>query len=155
MESTNEKPLFEVAEIQLTYKSKVKASLRPKVVSSSQAYNVLIKYWDDGRVEFVEQFKVLLLNCARKVIGLYEVSSGTTDSTVADPKLIFVAALKANACAIIAAHNHPSGNLLPSQSDIKLTNDLKNAGKFLHIPLLDHIIVTSESYYSFADQGLL
>jgi DNA repair protein RadC len=155
MESTNEKTLFEVAEIQLTYKSKVKASLRPKITSSRDAYQVLNKYWDDGKIEFVEQFKVLLLNRANKVIGLYEVSSGTTTNTVADPKSIFVAALKANACAVILAHNHPSGNLTASQADISLTKDLKAAGKFLHIPVLDHIIMTSESYYSFADEGLL
>jgi DNA repair protein RadC len=155
MESTNEKTLFEVAEIQLTYKSKVKASLRPKITSSRDAYQVLHKYWDEGKTDFVEQFKVLLLNRANKVIGLYEVSSGTTGNTVADPKSVFVAALKANACGVIISHNHPSGNLTPSEADRKLTKDLKDAGKFLHIPVLDHIIMTSESYYSFADEGLL
>lgn len=155
MESTNEKTLFEVAEIQLTYKSKVSPSLRPKIASSKDAYQVLNKYWDEGKIDFVEQFKVLLLNRANKVIGIYEVSSGTTVNTVADPKSVFVAALKANACGVIISHNHPSGNLQPSESDRKLTKDLKDAGKFLHIPVLDHIIITSESYYSFADEGLL
>jgi DNA repair protein RadC len=155
MESTNEKTLFEVTEIQLTYKSKVKASLRPKITSSRDAYEVLNKYWDEGKIDFVEQFKVLLLNRANKVIGIYEVSSGTTVNTVADPKSVFVAALKANACGVIISHNHPSGNLTPSEADRKLTKDLKDAGKFLHIPVLDHIIMTRESYYSFADEGLL
>jgi DNA repair protein RadC len=154
MESTNENALFEVAEIQLTYKSKVKASLRPKITCSKDAYKVLLRYWDEGKLDFIEQFKVLLLNRANQVIGIYEVSSGNTVSTVADPKSIFVAALKSNACAVIIAHNHPSGNLTASQADIKLTKDLKDAGKFLHIPVLDHIIITSESYYSFADDGL-
>lgn len=155
MESTNEKALFEVAEIQLTYKSKVKASLRPKITSSKDAYDVLNKYWDEGKIDFVEQFKVLLLNRANKVIDIYEVSSGTTVNTVADPKSVFVAALKANACGVIISHNHPSGNLMPSEADRKLTKDLRDAGKFLHIPVLDHIIMTSEGYYSFADEGLL
>ena len=155
MESTNEKTLFEVAEIQLTYKSKVSPSLRPKITSSRDAYEVLNKYWDEGKIDFVEQFKVLLLNRANKVIGIYEVSSGTSTNTVADPKSVFVAALKANACGVIISHNHPSGNLQPSEADKKLTKDLKDAGKFLHIPVLDHIIMTSESYYSFADEGLL
>ena len=155
MESTNEKTLFEVAEIQLTYKSNVKASLRPKITSSRDAYEVLNKYWDEGKIDFVEQFKILLLNRANKVIGLYEVSSGTTVNTVADPKSVFVAALKANACGVIISHNHPSGNLMPSEADRKLTKDLKDGGRFLHIPVLDHIIMTSESYYSFADEGLL
>jgi DNA repair protein RadC len=101
MESTNEKELFEVAEIQLTYKSRVKASLRPKITGSKDVYDVLKKYWDEDKIEFVEQFKVLLLNRANKVIGIYEVSSGTTTGTVADPKSIFVAALKGNACVVI------------------------------------------------------
>jgi DNA repair protein RadC len=155
MESTNEKTLFEVAEIQLSYKSNVKASLRPKITNSKDCENVLRKYWDEDKIEFVEQFKVLLLNRANKVIGIYEVSSGTATGTVADPRSIFVAALKGNACAVILAHNHPSGNLTPSQADIKLTKDMVAAGKFLHIGILDHVIVTSEGYYSFADEGLL
>jgi DNA repair protein RadC len=140
MESTNEKTSFEVAEIQLSYKSKVKASLRPKVTGSKDVYEVLKKYWEEDKIEFVEQCKVLLLNRANKVIGIYEVSSGTTIATVADPKSIFVAALKGNACAIILAHNHPSGNLHPSQADIKLTEDMVAAGKCLHIPVLDHML---------------
>jgi DNA repair protein RadC len=155
MESTNEKTLFEVAEIQLSYKSKVRPSLCPKITGSKDVYEVLERYWDEDRIEFVEQFKVLLLNRANKVIGIYEVSTGTTTATVADPKSIFVAALKGNASAVILAHNHPSGNLTPSEADIKLTKDLVAAGKFLHIPVLDHIIITSETYYSFADEGLL
>jgi DNA repair protein RadC len=155
MESTNEKTLFEVAEIQLSYKSKVKPSLRPKVTSSRDCYNVLKKYWDEDKIEFVEQFKVLLLNRAHKVLGLYEVSTGTTTTTVADPRLIFVAAIKANACGVILSHNHPSGNLIPSQADIDLTKRMREAGKLLEITVLDHIIITSEAYYSFADEGLL
>jgi DNA repair protein RadC len=155
MESTNEKQLFEVAEIQLSYKSKVKASLRPKITSSRDAYEVLNKYWDENKIEFVEQFKVLLLNRANKVIGLYEVSTGTTTHTVADPRLIFASAIKANACGIILAHNHPSGNLSASQADIQLTTKMKDGGKLLEIQVLDHIIITSESYFSFADEGLL
>lgn len=155
METTNENLLFEVAEIELTYKSKVKSSLRPRVTTSRDAFNVLSKYWDEGKIDFVEQFKVLLLNRANKAIGIYQVSTGTTASTVADPKSIFIAAIKRNASAIIVAHNHPSGNLTASQADINLTDQLKTAGKFLQIPLLDHIIITSESYSSFADQGLL
>jgi len=101
---------------------------------------------DEGKIDFVEQFKVLLLNRANKVIGIYEVSSGTTVNTIADPKSVFVAALKANVCGVIITHIHPSGNLTPSEADRKLTKDLKDAGKFLHIPVLDHIIMTSESY---------
>jgi DNA repair protein RadC len=104
MESTNEKTLFEVAEIQLTYKSKVKHLYVPRISGSKDVYEILKGYWNENKIEFVEQFKVLLLNRGNKVIGIYEVSSGTATGTVADPKYVFVAALKGNACAVILAH---------------------------------------------------
>lgn len=130
MESTHEKTLLEVAEIQLTYRSKVKASLRPKITSSKDCENILRQYWDEDKIDFIEEFKVILLNRANKPIGLYEVSNGSTTHTVVDPRLVFVAAIKANACAIILSHNHPSGNLTPSQADIDLTKKMKEAGKY-------------------------
>src|SRR5690554_4680230 len=154
METTSKKQ-FEVAEIQLTYKTKVKPSLRPKITSSKEAYEILVENWDEDKLEFVEQFKVLLLNRANKVLGIFEVSTGGVSGTVADPKLIFVAAIKGNASAMILAHNHPSGQLKPSDADINVTKKLKDGGKYLEISVLDHIIVTSEGYYSFADEGLM
>ena len=155
METTNEKRLYEVAEIQLSYKSDVKPSQRPKITGSKDAYSILFENWDGSKIEFVEQFKVLLLNRANKVLGIFEVSNGSATGTVADPKLIFAAAIKANACGIILAHNHPSGNLQPSQADIDLTKRVKEGGKLLEIQVLDHVIVTTEGYYSFADEGLV
>lgn len=155
MENTNEKRQFEVAEIQLSYRTNVKPSLRPKINSSVDTHNILLKSWDYSKIEFVEQFKVLLLNRANKVLGILDVSTGGVTGTVADPKVIFVAAIKTNACAIIMAHNHPSGNLRPSQADIDLTRRMKEGGKLLEIQLLDHVIVTTEGYYSFADEGLV
>lgn len=155
MENTNAKSLLEVAEIYLTYKSKVKPSLRPKVNASRDAYEILLKNWDGAKIELCEQFKVMLLNRANKAIGIFEVSSGSATGTVADPRLIFASALKANACGLIIAHNHPSGNLKPSQADIELTRKLREGGRLLEISLLDHLIVTTEGYYSFADEGLL
>ena len=154
MESTN-KNHFNVAEIQLSYKSHVKPSERAKITCSRDAYNVLLQTWDDNKLEFVEQFKVLLLNRANKVLGVFEVSTGSTTATVADPKIIFAAAIKANASGIIISHNHPSGNLSPSQMDIDLTRKVKEGGKILEVQLLDHVIITTESYYSFADEGIL
>ena len=111
MESTNEKTLFEVSEIQLSYKSKVKASLRPKISSSRDAENILRQYWNDDLMELQEQFKIMLLNRYNKVIGIFTASSGGIAGTVADPKLIFGCALKAAASGIILSHNHPSGCL--------------------------------------------
>ncbi len=155
MERTPTERFSEVAEVELIYKSKVKASHRPLITSSKSAYEILLKAWDENKIEFVEQFKVLLLNRANKVLGVYEVSSGGVTGTVADPKLIFVAALKANASSLIIAHNHPSGNLKPSRQDEELTAKIKQAGEFLDIKVLDHLIVTPEAYYSFADEGIL
>ncbi len=155
MERTTTERLFEVAEVELVYKSKVKASERLQITSSKSAYDVLLKAWDENKIEFVEQFKVLLLNRANKVLGIYEVSTGGISGTVADPRLIFVAALKANACSLIISHNHPSGSLNPSRQDEELTAKIKQAGEFLDIKLLDHLIVTPEAYYSFGDEGIL
>jgi DNA repair protein RadC len=151
----NASGLYNVAEVELIYKSKVKASERPQIYSSKDAYNVLIQLWDENKIEFVEQFKVLFLNKANKVLGAYEVSTGGISGTVADPRVIFAAALKANACAIIISHNHPSGNLKPSRQDEELSQKIKQAGQLLDIKLLDHVIITGEAYFSFADEGLV
>lgn len=150
----NKELLVKVAEVELVYRSKVKASERPTVQSSTDATNILRVLWEDGKMELVEQFKVLFLNRSNKVICIYNVSSGGVTGTVADPKLIFMAALRVNAVSIILCHNHPSGSLKPSRADEELTEKIKQAGNFLDIKVLDHIILTSESYFSFADEGL-
>ena len=155
MESTNEKTLFEVAEIHLSYIPKVKASQRPKIESSKDAERILRQTWNSEKLELVEQFRILLTNRANKVLGILDVSQGGIAGTVADPKVIFACALKAAASGIILAHNHPSGNLIASQADIELTKKLSAGGRILEIAVLDHIILTSESYFSFADEGLL
>ncbi len=148
-------PVFQVAEIELIYKSKVKASERPMVSTSKDAYEVLKHCWDENKIDLLEQFKILLLNRGNKVLAVYEVSSGGITGTIADPRLIFTAALKANTVSIILAHNHPSGSLKPSRADEELTSKIKEAGKFLDIKVLDHIVLSSDSYFSFADEGLL
>src|SRR5690606_5712025 len=117
METTNKNPQFEVAEIQLSYQTKLKPSQRPKITSSKDAYSILLASWDDEKLEFVEQFKVLLLSRANRVLGIFEVSTGGVSRTVADPKLVFAAAIKSSASAIILYHNHPSGQLKPSVGD--------------------------------------
>jgi DNA repair protein RadC len=143
---------YQIAEVELIYKTKVKASDRPKVTGSRDAYDILLANWDENKIGFVEQAKILLLNRAHRVLGIYEVSSGGITSTIVDPKVVFTAALKANACAIILAHNHPSGNLRPSAADQELTRKIKEGGKLLDISMLDHLIVTQEGYFSFADE---
>lgn len=147
--------LNQVAEVELVYKSKVKASERPVIVSSLDAYEIFKEIWEEGKLELAEQFKVLFLNRANAVLSVYNVSSGGITGTVADPRLIFAAALRLNAVSLVLAHNHPSGSLKPSRQDEELTMKIKEAGKFLDIKVLDHIILTEESYYSFADEGVL
>ena len=102
-----------------------------------------------------EEFWILLLNRANRVIKKTQVSQGGVAGTVADPKIIFKLALDELASGIILAHNHPSGNLTASQADLDLTKKLKEAGKLLDIQVLDHVIVAGQKYFSFADEGLM
>jgi len=144
-----------VSEVELIYHSKVKPSDRPTIKTSKEAYNLLLKTWNNGSIELLEEFKVILLNQAARVLGIYNMSKGGLTGTNADPRLILAVALKAAACSIIIAHNHPSGNLRPSKADEELTQKIKNGSAFLEIRLLDHLIVTPDTYLSFADEGLL
>jgi DNA repair protein RadC len=144
-----------VSEVELIYKSKVKPSERPQVKTSKDCYQLLLQTWDKNRIQFVEQFKVILMNRANKILGIYELSTGGVSATVVDIKLIFMVALKANACSLILSHNHPSGNLKPSKADEDLTRKIKAAGTLLEIKVLDHVIVSTEGYYSFADEGMM
>ncbi len=151
----NEQSLNEIAEVELIYKTKIKASERVKLNTSKDAADLLRKTWDEKKIDFVEQCKVLLLIRLNKVLGIFVASRGGVTGTVVDPKIIFVASLKANACNIIISHNHLSGNLQPSGADQEITRKIKLGGEFLDIKLFDHIIVSSEGYYSLADEGLL
>lgn len=146
---------FVIPLLELTYTNHVKPCDRPAIKGSDDAYTLLYHSWDKKKIEIQEQFKVLMLNRANHAIGLYELSTGGIVGTIADPKLIFAAALKAGASSIVTAHNHPSGNLNPSSRDEELTNKIRQAGKLLEIDLLDHIIVTPYGYYSFANEGLI
>jgi DNA repair protein RadC len=125
---------------------------RPKIEASRSAFD-LIK--SDLMDLPHEEFWVILLNRANRLIRTKRVSGGGVSGTVADPKIIFKLALEELASGMIVVHNHPSGNLTPSQSDIALTKKLKEGGKLLEITLLDHLIVSNEKYLSFADDGLI
>ena len=145
--------LFTVNEVKLSYKTKQNASERPKVLSSESVHKVLLNCYDADTVEFREYFKVLLLNRANRVLGVFNVSEGGISETVVDIRLILQSAILSNASGIILSHNHPSGNINPSQNDDIMTRKIKEACKVMDIVLLDHIIITSESYYSYADKG--
>jgi DNA repair protein RadC len=151
----NQQTLTQVTEVELIYKTKVKPSDRPRITTSVDCYKIFLEHWDKNKIEFVEQFKVMLLNRANKVLGIYESSTGSVSGCVVDPKQIFCAAIKSHASSIVLVHNHPSGNLTPSEADKSITRKLKAAGEFLDLKVLDHIIVSTEGFYSFADEGLL
>ncbi len=123
-----------------------------KIKSSRDVYELLLPELTD---RYYEAFYVILLDRANKIIRKLNISEGGVAGTVVDPKKIFKMALDHNASSMILAHNHPSNNLQPSENDIRLTKKLLEAGKALEIPVLDHIIVGNDNYYSFADENIL
>lgn len=142
-------------EIELTYKPMYNPTAAPTITGSATAVEVCRMIWNEGRLCLQEEFKVLMLNRSNRVMGIYQASAGGITGTVADPRLIFAAALKAGACSLILAHNHPSGGTRPSGADEALTKQMVDIGKLHTIRVLDHIILTADSYFSFADEGLI
>lgn len=128
---------------------------KESITSSKDAYCLFLNHWNQNLIELQEEFHILFLSRANKVKGVYKLSKGGVTGTVVDNKLVFGVALKTGATSLILAHNHPSGNLKPSLADIDITKKIKKAGELLEIKLLDHLIITMEGYYSFADEGNL
>jgi len=146
---------FKVAEVEVSYKSNYNITERPKINSSQDAYQMLMQYWQLGKIELLEEFKVILLNTSNRVLGIVDISTGGVQGTLADPKIIFSVALKTNSSKIILAHNHPSSNTSPSDADKRLTRKLVDGGKLLDIEVCDHLIITNHGYYSFADECMM
>lgn len=145
--------IMEVAEIKVSYSN---TNLeRIKVTNSQILFNLILKQWDLDLIELQEEVKIVLLNRANIVLGLYEMSKGGTSGTVVDIKIILGIALKCNASSIVITHNHPSGSLEPSEPDKSITKKLKEACKLLDLNLLDHLIITTQGYYSFSDNLIL
>lgn len=143
---------MEVAEIKVSYSN---TNLeRIKITNSQMMYEVIMKHWNLDIIEYQEEVKVILLNRANIVLGIYELSKGGISGTVVDIRIILGVALKCNASAIILVHNHPSGKLVPSEPDKVITTKLQQACNILDIGLLDHIIVSLFGYYSFTDNGM-
>jgi DNA repair protein RadC len=142
------------AEVKLIYRSKIPASKRMQIKTSRDAFRIFLEHWNMDTIEHHEEFKVMLLNNKNEVLGIADISKGGITSTVTDPRIVFQYALKAHATGIIVAHNHPSSNPTPSESDVSITKKLYEAGNILSITLLDHIILCADStYYSLADEG--
>ena len=142
--------LFTFNEIGITYTSK---GLGPRITSARQVYDLLLPNWLD--IDYVESFQVVMLNMRNRLIGVSKISVGSVAGTVADPKKIFQTALKANSSAIILSHCHPSGSPQPSENDRIITKKCVEAGKFPDLVVMDHVIVTRYSYFSFAEEGII
>jgi DNA repair protein RadC len=125
---------------------------RDKITTSKDAYDIVHSIFVDLPHE---EFWLLILNRANLVIKKELISRGGVSGTVVDTKIIFKAAVENYASSIIICHNHPSGNIKPSEADVRITKNIKEAGKLMEIPLLDHLIVTETEFYSFADEGML
>jgi len=141
------------AEIQVSYIPR--KTLGSKISCSEDAYQVLKDFYPEETISLQERFVVVYLNRAHNVIGVYEASVGGLTGTISDPRLILSVALKIAATGIILSHNHPSGNLKPSNADQELTYKIQSGAKYLDIMVLDHIILSPDGYKSFADEGLL
>ena len=140
-----------VSEVELTYKNNVPYNQRQKISNSQGAYEILTNLFPENTMDYRETFIVLYLNRANQVLGYSVISQGGTSNTTVDIKMVIQTALLANASCIMLAHNHPSGNLHPSSDDNRITNRIIEAARLFDITVLDHIIITNESYYSFTD----
>jgi DNA repair protein RadC len=147
--------LYEVSEVKVSYTPMFSQAERPQIMTSNDAVNMFRKAWDSDRLEYQEDFHIMYLSRNNRVLAMYHSSMGGTTGTVVDVKPALVTALKINAHSMILAHNHPSGTLSPSSEDVAVTKQFKEAAKLLSMDVLDHVILTRDSYYSFADQGMM
>jgi DNA repair protein RadC len=138
---------------EITLKYKASGISKTKITSSETAYEMFKQMYDADTLEYCESSIVIYLNRANNSIGWQKISQGGITGTVVDVRMILATALKCGATGIIISHNHPSGNLFPSGVDDKLTKQIKSACEIMEFSLVDHLIITSEGYYSYADQG--
>lgn len=144
-----------IPQIKLSYVCEPQVRANPVVTNSQSIANVLRDSYEEGEIELRECFKAVYLSQSNKVLGIQLISMGGLTSTVVDAKLIYKGALLSNAASVIIAHNHPSGQLKPSEKDDLLTKRVAEGCNTLDLALLDHIIITAESHYSYADNGRL
>ena len=146
---------MKVQEYKLSLKP-AKRATKVFISSSRDAFDAFNGVWSQDEIAVRESFKVMYLDRSNQVKGFFTACEGAIDAAIADIRLVFGVALKSGATSIILAHNHPSGKLVPSSADMKLTNRMVEAGRILDIAVLDHLILSYEGgYYSFADEGTL
>ena len=154
---TKMKTIAQLAELNVSYQLSPEWGEQPIIGSSREAYDIIFPFFPKETIALQEHFIVAYMNRGNRLIGVYQMSKGGVSSTVADAKIILATALSVVACSIILSHNHPSGTIKPSESDIDLTKRLKEGAKLLDVSVLDHLIVSPHygGYYSFADQQLV
>lgn len=155
METLNVEKSPCMSEIEVHYKNKISVSQRRKVKTSFEIERLFREIFNPNKLDHIEEMVVLCLSRGLQVLGWAKVSTGGLTQTLCDARVIFQIALVANASSIVLCHNHPSGDLKPSPHDIERTKEIKKARELLQIQLIDHIIITSDSYYSFADEKML
>lgn len=144
---------MEVAEIKVSYSTSLVDKIR--LTNCTEVFEFILSKWNLDIIEFQEECKLILVNRANFVLGIYELSKGGITGTVVDIRVILSVALKCNASGIILVHNHPSGNIKPSEADKKITQKLYNACELLELVLIDHFIVSKNSFFSFKQDGLI
>lgn len=142
-----------ITALELARRSRLEEALKTEKVTSSKAVFELMQPYIGGLQH--EEFWVLYLNNSNNVIFKKQLSKGGITGTIVDTRLMFNKAVELLATGIILCHNHPSGNLKPSQADKNITNKIKKAGEILDIKILDHLIITEKDYFSFSDNSLL
>ena len=143
----------QVSEIQVSYTPNLLVDMSIK--NSKKSFELMLNEWEQDKLQMQEEAKILLLNRNNNVLGIYSLAKGGLTSCVVDVRIILSIALKTLATGIILVHNHPSGNLKPSQADLDITKKLKQSCDLLDITFLDHLIITKDNYFSFADEGLI
>lgn len=145
---------YKIPRIKLMYVSDCTKAVE-RITGSADTAVMLRQSFEPGEIEMQEYFKVMYLNKSNRVIGIHTVAMGGTDMTAVDARILFAGALTAKATSMILCHNHPSGKCLPSIQDDNLTRKLSDGAKLLDMRVLDHIIITADDFYSYADNGKL
>lgn len=146
---------YKVTEVELVWHSPILPLERPQIINSASAYRVFFDTWNSGQIDIQEHFRIMLLDQRKGCLGISTIAKGGMNSCFVDIRLAFATALKGRAVSMILAHNHPSGQKIPSAADKELTYRFVIAGDLLNIPIADHILVTRDGYFSFADAGIL
>ena len=139
-----------IQEVELAYKPK---TLNLQLTKSKEVYDYILPYWKG--INHYETFMVILVNRRNHILGHYTIGKGGISSTIADKSIIFQTVILANASGFFCVHNHPSGGIAPSESDIRLTKEIKLIAGAIPCSFLDHLIVTEHAYFSFSDDGIL